>query len=338
MNLDLSNYNSSYFSEHPLVLIDVGASGGLKKRWDTIKKNIQIIGFEPDDNAFKLLRSNSNKKFIYLKKALSDRKGPATFYVAKKQQVSSMLKPNRFFINYFGNPNRYDIVKTTEIQTDTLDNQLKINDLPDPDFIKLDTQGCELSILKGSSGTLQKSVFGLEVEVEFHEFYEKQPLFSDVDKYLRDFGFQLFDLHPCYLKRSAGANIKKTKGQIVFADAIYFKSIDKFDSLINSKKSKTEKKAKVLKAIAICSLYEHHDYALEIFTRFREDFNAKENQLILEQLKQHKENSYQIEKKIRNFRGRKNIADIFWNVWKTIQPEYWKSIIYLKDGQRIERF
>ncbi len=44
MNPNLSIDTALYFSEHPLVLVDVGASGGLKKRWNTLKKNVQIIG------------------------------------------------------------------------------------------------------------------------------------------------------------------------------------------------------------------------------------------------------------------------------------------------------
>ena len=52
------------------------------------------------------------------------------------------------------------------------------------DFIKLDTQGSELDILHGA-GSLLDNCSGLQLEVMFSPLYEGQPLFADVDAYLR---------------------------------------------------------------------------------------------------------------------------------------------------------
>ena len=66
------------------------------------------------------------------------------------------------------------------------------------------------------------NVVGIEVEVEFSQLYENQPLFNDVDNFLRDKGFELFDLRRGYWIRKVAAGIQK--GQLVFADALYLKS------------------------------------------------------------------------------------------------------------------
>jgi hypothetical protein len=54
-----------------------------------------------------------------------------------------------------------------------------------------DTQGFEHRILRGSEKALHSCHFFL-VEVEFNTLYEGQPLFCDVDKFLRDRGFVLW--------------------------------------------------------------------------------------------------------------------------------------------------
>lgn len=61
------------------------------------------------------------------------------------------------------------------------------------DFLKLNVQGAELAILE-AAGPLLDTVLGILVEVAFVESYQNRPMFSDVDKYLRERGFMFFDL------------------------------------------------------------------------------------------------------------------------------------------------
>jgi hypothetical protein len=54
-----------------------------------------------------------------------------------------------------------------------------------------------------------------------------QPLFSDVDIFVRDLPFELFDLKPCCWKHQGVDDPKATeKGRIIFADAVYFRDPD----------------------------------------------------------------------------------------------------------------
>jgi Methyltransferase FkbM domain len=61
------------------------------------------------------------------------------------------------------------------------------------DFIKLDTQGSELEILQGGVRALA-GVRCVEVEVEFNPIYRGQPLFYEVDAFMRGQGFVLWKL------------------------------------------------------------------------------------------------------------------------------------------------
>ena len=56
--------------------------------------------------------------------------------------------------------------------------------------MKIDVQGYELEVLKGSSDLLQ-SIFYVYVECSFIELYDEQPLANDVINFLEKFSFIL---------------------------------------------------------------------------------------------------------------------------------------------------
>ncbi len=78
-----------------------------------------------------------------------------------------------------------------------LDNLTAINSLK-PDFIKIDTQGYELEILKGGDNTLSAAEFVL-LEVSFIDIYINCPLVAEVLNYMNDKGFVVYDI--CALMR-----------------------------------------------------------------------------------------------------------------------------------------
>jgi FkbM family methyltransferase len=62
-----------------------------------------------------------------------------------------------------------------------------------PDFIKIDTQGFELEILKGGENTLAAAEFVL-LEVSFLDIYINCPLAADVIGYMNSKGFVIYDI------------------------------------------------------------------------------------------------------------------------------------------------
>jgi FkbM family methyltransferase len=85
----------------------------------------------------------------------------------------------------------------------------------DIDILKLDLQGYELEALKGTAGVLNKVKLVL-VEIEFVPLYENQPLFSDIDIYMRENGFRLLNFYDLYTHDD---------GQLTSGDAIYLNNI-----------------------------------------------------------------------------------------------------------------
>ena len=217
--------------------MDIGASGGIDNRWSKIPLDVTAVLFEPDPREFQKL-STSNSNNIVLKTALSDQKGKATFNLCQKQEVSSIFKPNFEILNLFPLSERFSINDSISIDTDTIDNQTKVNQIKNIDFIKIDTQGYELAILKGAHNTIE-NVIGLEVEVEFLQIYENQPTFGEVNTFLIKKGFELFDLKRYFWKRKNTKSYENQKrGQIIFADALYFRTPESILKLPNISSTK----------------------------------------------------------------------------------------------------
>ena len=125
-------------------LLDIGAAGNIEPRWLKIAEFINYIGIEPDGRSNKDLYNNY-KCLSYTTKDtfLWDKKEDLTFYVCKKPSCSSLLKPNRVFLDKFKDSNRHDIVKKEIIKSSTIHNEFPQKEI---DFIKIDTQGAELKI------------------------------------------------------------------------------------------------------------------------------------------------------------------------------------------------
>ena len=322
MNPFIGDIFEKFYKSKPITFVDIGASGGLPKKWNLLSEHLQVIGFEPDKKEFNKLKSAADpKKNKYINSALYKECTTVDFFITKKQQVSSILPPDRDFLNKFPEPERFDILKSEKLTVDTLDNQLSTEEILDIDFIKIDSQGSELYILQGATETL-KDVYGLEIEIEFGRIYEGQPLFPDVDNFLRNRGFVLFDLKPTYWKREEGRRYGKKKGQLIYADALYLRDTKNFGVYLD-KQNEQFKKSKVLRAISICILHGYLDYALELINDNLDVFSEIEINMFKENLKK----DIPLSNKLPYFRGRGRIANLFWQIYNILNPGHkgWAS-------------
>lgn len=245
-------------ANNPLCVVDIGASGGIDTRWSQFTSAYKGILFEPDPREYDLLKANSEKNLIVLNAALSDSAKSVEFNLCRKQKVSSVYLPNADFLDMFPDSRRFEVMNTIRMETDTLDNQLQKNDIAEVDFMKIDTQGHELPILKGSVDNLDK-VIGLEIEVEFAELYENQPLFNEVDAFARENDFVLFDIRRSFWKRNDSINIIGLKGQLVYGDALYFKTPEQV-LLMNEITQE-----KITRSICVYLIYGYLDLAQTLF-------------------------------------------------------------------------
>ena len=304
------------YQANPLTLVDVGASGGILPHWKPHRRHLRVIGFEPDERAFEELSGRQDRMTRWLNLGLQSRKGKFTLHLTRKQQNSSFLLPNRPFLDRFHYPARFDIVGEKTIECDTLDDALKDEGLTDVDFIKLDTQGSELGILEGSTSVLSDSVFGLEIEVSFAQIYREQPLFASVDLFVRRHGFDLIDLRTISWKRSVGARVGNSKGQLMHADALYFRQPLMLKATL-VKMDRSLARSKLLRALSICQIYGFLDYGLELIDIIGSDFFAVPE---LKGLQAHLRAQAPLASRMPNFPYRKRLARLLCDLGNWLAP------------------
>ncbi len=273
-------------SKDPLFLVDVGSSGGTKFPWGEIKQFLKIVDFEPNttgDLSETEKKDVSDNVVFTGSVALSDRRGDETLFVTKHPDNSSLLEPNILFMEQFAVSDRYIVSEKISVSVDTLDNQLNLVNINEVDFIKIDTQGSELSVLKGSQFFLDK-VLGVEVEVNFSDRYNRQCYFSEVDEFLRKNGFILFDLERRYFKRKNGLSLGGPKGQMTHGNALYLKATNYFEKIIQRDDSYLNS---LIKIISLSLLYGYCDYAMHILEKFKDHFEKEDYISIKMAIKKH---------------------------------------------------
>lgn len=235
--------------------------------WDIFAPHLTIYGFDVDvdacDEANDYLTThniNWNEKHIPL--ALGRTRGESTLYVTENPECSSLYQPNEAYVSRFSRID--ELMKlnfTVEIETTTLDDFCQQEKISEIDFLKVDVQGADLQVLEGASIILERQILAVQVEVNFSHLYVKQPLFADVDTYLRNKCFTLFDLTGAYYSRARSPLVRSTNrpGQLLWGDAYYFR-----DLIAEDISSHLKTPEQILKLACIADIMNFPDYALEL--------------------------------------------------------------------------
>lgn len=206
-----------------LVYADVGARGGPPSNWLKLTKQTEYICFEPDPAEAASLRQffdlHQDFKSLILTKALGSHEGTVNLNLTKFPPASSILQPNHNLLRDFEIHPLFELDLQVQAPIDTLDSQLHSISRA-CDFLKVDVQGYELEVLQGAMKTLQNTR-GCELEVSFIEIYDDQPLFAEIDTFMRSRGFFLADLERVWWQHSDVPNCVKLRGSLAYGNALY---------------------------------------------------------------------------------------------------------------------
>lgn len=177
------------------IFFDVGAHIGQSAiRFKKKFQNCTIHCFEPYEKSFLKLNENTKKQsnIHYNNIALGKEEKIEKLYINEKTETSSFFKLNK---------NYSEIDKTKNINTKLckvrkLDNYVVENNIKKIDYLKIDVQGEEYSVLTGSEETLKlNKISFIEIEIILNDYYSTGGNnLLKVLTYLEKFNFRLLNL------------------------------------------------------------------------------------------------------------------------------------------------
>ena len=169
----LTNYfrNNSDEIKNIKIIFDIGANQGA---WTQQIMKLFNMGkfylFEANVSNNKYLESKSLNFYNVL---LSDKVEKKIFY-SLNSTGDSYLKQKKGFKK----------AKKIKLESNTLDKFIKLKKIPKPNFIKIDTQGSEIDILKGSKSILKNCKFIL-LECPIIQYNENSPNILDYLNFMK---------------------------------------------------------------------------------------------------------------------------------------------------------
>ena len=179
------NLVSKLLLNEKIVALDVGAQGGFNENIFPKKYNdfFSPIMVEPiKDEADKLKKEN----YKVISKGLWSNNCVKKLYIMKKRLGSSSLyKPNKDAYALYDLKNKnypsFEVSNEIDIECTTIKESLNNLNIKKLDFLKIDTQGAEIEILKGLGNYLPLL---LKIEVQIVPMYENIPDWSELINYL----------------------------------------------------------------------------------------------------------------------------------------------------------
>ena len=180
-----SNLVSKLLLNEKIVTLDVGAQGGFNENIFPKKYNdfFSPIMVEPiKDEADKLRKEN----YKVISKGLWSNNCVKKLYIMKKRLGSSSLyKPNKDAYALYDlkkkNYPSFEVSNEIDIECTTIKESLNNLNIKKLDFLKIDTQGAEIEILKGLGNYLPLL---LKIEVQIVPMYENIPDWSELINHL----------------------------------------------------------------------------------------------------------------------------------------------------------
>lgn len=178
------------------VLADVGCSGTRHKVWDPIASRSILLAFDPDDRDIPCDLDGVYRKIIMVPRAVtdSDELDQVEFVLTKYPSCSSTLEPDIEALSAYAFRDYFDPVSRISVSATSLNRVLDEFELGAIDWLKIDSQGTDLRILRKFREDMFQRLSCVDTEPGLIDAYEGEDLYHAVDAFLRGKGFWLSNL------------------------------------------------------------------------------------------------------------------------------------------------
>lgn len=231
-------------------IVDIGAKGGIDNFPETLMRNSNLVGFEPNPDEYLKLnkQQNLNQKFAqktFFNKAVWSSSGNKLLYLMKTPGASSLMGEanemlsRKIYLNYDeGDPrnlvNFYEthvsLQSTCSVSVARLDTLLD-SKFESIDYLKIDVEGGERDVLIGASKLFdEQRILFVEVEFMTLDYFQEHTTLGDIDSFLSAKGLRLIKLdapHNTYHRAKEFAPRYIDAPLIFSGNAYYFLDPDK---------------------------------------------------------------------------------------------------------------
>ena len=183
----------------------------------------RVAAVELDPALCAELNAKARPGLHYYSTAIGRTEETRTVYETVHPMCTSLYEPDERYADIYDFLDVMRLKSKSTVKTVSLDRFVRDNALGSIDFIKMDLQGAELEVLQGGAATLS-SVLAIVSEVEFVPIYRGQPLYGDIDAFLRerDFMFHRFlGFSGRLTKPVVREGGKAEPVQVMWADALF---------------------------------------------------------------------------------------------------------------------
>ena len=176
------------------IVFDVGSNiGEWAKIILNINKDIKLHCFEPSAFTFqKLIENNFSENVICNNFGLSSQKGEKELFVVQDGAGGNSLY-KRYGV-------KRKVQKIEQVMLDTLESYCRERDIREIDFVKIDTEGHELEVLKGARSLLEKQRIKL-IQFEYGGCnIDAKVFFKDIFNFFKDFDYRIYKIFPDKVK------------------------------------------------------------------------------------------------------------------------------------------
>lgn len=243
--------------------------------WDIFAPNLTIYGFDADPDACNEANTDIEARQVNWKEKhipliLSNSVAEVPLYVTNYLECTSLYPPNEPYLSRFAEISELMTLDfPILVETTTLDSVCQTEGINEIDFLQIDVQGADLNVLEGASWILSRSILAVQTEVEFSHLYVNQPLFADVDIFLRGKDFTLFELGTARRVRSRAPVSSLRGGQLLWGEAIYFRDLVREDINLSLKTPE-----QILKLACIADMMHFFDYSFELLEYLTQHYGS----------------------------------------------------------------